>query len=111
MQESKKISEFNEAGLQIQRLHNSWLDIARFRERGDFYAARWKLDTIEAELNNDIVRQEFVDEMKELNESIFNEVSKLEVYKLLLKKEKLLRRVQDKAGKGGKYKDPDEDGY
>jgi hypothetical protein len=35
VEDEKKISEFNESLLQIERLHNHWVALSKFREEGD----------------------------------------------------------------------------
>ncbi len=109
--DDKKISEFNEAGLQIQRLHNAWCDCRRNREAGNLLKVKWILDSIEVELNVDIIRGEHLDKIKEINKTLSEVKDMNEFYSATMDKEKLLREVQDSSGKGGKYKDPDEDSY
>jgi hypothetical protein len=117
--EEKKISEFNESMLQIQRLHNHWLELARFREQGDLGKAKFKLDSIEIELMNDI--HEFTDdetnyknEIDDINKKISNLDTKkvssiIKLYKFIKEKEIILRKVQQLCGKGSRYKDFSED--
>ena len=106
MEETKLISEYNEAGNQILRLHNIWLDCRRYREAGSLGKYKWALDSAEIELTLDILDKQT--ELDTLNTKIVTNFG-VKLYINLMKKEKLLRQIQDQAGKGGKYKDPNED--
>ncbi len=105
----RKLSEFNEASFQIQRLHNAWLDCRRLRESGNLEKWKWALDSVEIELSVDSIDNE--GELEDVNKKLsgIKEIKLEDFYLFLKEKEKLLRKIQDKAGKGGKYKDPDDD--
>jgi len=118
----KTISEFNESIFQLQRLHNNWLEIAIKRKRGDFEGTRWVLDSQEAELEFDAEKldedndKEHIKKIEEVNKEIDkawlekNYLNRrIKIYQALLKKEKILRKVQQESGKGAKYKSLDED--
>lgn len=119
MMEDKQISEFNESMLQIQRLHNHWLDFDKFIKRGDFSSARWELDSIEGELFWDAKRIDrdddetgYVKQLFVINKTIkisFFKIHPVKVYNLLREKERLLREIQQESGKGARYKSEDED--
>lgn len=110
--ESKAISQFNEAGYQIKRLNNIWVLCAALRERGMYAECRWKLDSAETELWIDIEQEGYKEKIKTINKEIekaSSNINKDLFYRSLIEKEKLLRKVQEKVGKGGKKTDPDED--
>ena len=121
MAQEKLISEFNEAAFQISRIHNTWLEIKSLRESGNLIKCKFKLDSIAAELWNDAERldEQSSNKKKEKNEityiseikKIDNQIHKSQInrnlprfYFLLLEKEKLLRKIQEKSGKGAKYR-------
>ena len=117
MLENRDISQFNEAMLQIQRLHNLWLDFTRFSETGQLDRARWKLNSVELELNFDIHKvskiedTNYVGELKAMNAELANGVGMERKYNLILEKGKLLKTIQQLAGKGAIYRDPEEDDF
>jgi len=121
MEKEKLISEYNEAKFQIFRLHNLWLQSKYLREHGNLVGCKWVLDSATIELWNDAER---LDEDKEKKEEFY--VSILEnldkkimeaekakdkelFYFTLLRKEKLLREIQEKSGKGARWRPADED--
>jgi len=118
MEEEKLISEFNEAKFQIFRLHNIWLDCRFYRENGLLEQYRWKLDSAEIELSEDIKRlsnknNPYTTKFKKLNKEIdkvfLDEKNINKQHHYLKQKEILLRDIQDKAGKGARRKPEDED--
>ena len=113
-------SVFNEGIHQIWRLNNDWSLCKIYRENGLLGKLRFKLDSIQLELCVDIERlhkQEEVDKINEELARVHSDVlsnkdlakNRLELYKLLNKKEAFLRKVQDLAGKGGKRSNPEEE--
>lgn len=119
LNEEKSPSEFNEAVYQIMRLHQIWTDARNSRESGNLQKLRWNLDSAEIELSEDIRRlkergEDYFQDLKDINKELgekdyINPKARQEIYKLLLDKEKFLRKIQDLAGKGAKYKDVGED--
>jgi len=125
--EERMISEFNEAKFQIFRLHNVWLECKSLREKGFLNKWRWKLDTAMIELWNDAKRidgeedesekpeekeKRYISKLKKVNKEINDSTKqkKIElIYNNLIKKELLLREIQEAAGKGGRLKSADED--
>jgi predicted RNase H-like nuclease (RuvC/YqgF family) len=118
----EKISEYNQAGLQILRLHNAWTSCSLHRKHGNLLAYKWELEDIEMELSADISRLDedkrnnfkFGEKIEELNFRIlFHELKKnlLKYYSTLSTKEKLLRYIMEKSGKGSKLKHADEDDF
>jgi len=118
----EKISEYNQAGLQILRLHNAWTSCSLHRKQGNLTAYKWDLEDIQMELYADIKRMDenkknkynFEKQIEEINFKIlFYELKKnlFRYYTSLLKKEALLRYIMEKAGKGSKMKYADEDEF
>jgi len=122
-EEEKLISQFNDAILQIQRLDEIWKECRRCREKGLLLVWKWKLDSAELELNDDAER---LDGNKEDNEKKTTFATKINnadreiliaqkkkdwtsFYLKLFEKEKILRSIQNSAGKGGKLKPEDDD--
>lgn len=115
--EGGKESLFNEAMFQIQRLHNSWMKCRQYRVSGDYYNWRWELDNIWSELSVDARHMDNEDDWtnNKYNLSIraidkmidvYNSKGRLrDLYLWLDRKEKYLKWIQDKAGKGGSYDD------
>ncbi len=119
MSEEQIISEFNEAKFQIYRLHNLWLKAEQQRSSGKLVDCRWTLDSVEVELHTDIKRldkekedNKYGEKLAKLEKDIEESKEKKEVdkfYVALKKKEMLLREIQDHSGKGGRYKNLDDD--
>lgn len=111
-------SDFNEGKLQIYRLNNSW---ERFQDRirkGLLEAANWELDDIFGELSTDAEnkdkdlqeKEKYSYKIKKLSGLLINNKNNGDsTYKILRLKEKVLRRLQDTAGKGSKRSSSDED--
>ncbi len=114
-------SDFNEAKLQVYRLNNSWERFSTAIRSGRFMedkGANWELDDIYGELSHD---EEIKDEFKEGTNKYSYKINKLneliakhkdddvKLYKILRMKERILRRLQDEAGKGSKRSSEDED--
>ncbi|UCD21007.1 MAG: hypothetical protein JSW08_00450 [archaeon] len=117
MEYERTTSEFNEAQLQIYRLHNIWLECRVARSIGDLVKYKWKLLDAEVELWNDAKRVDkqqkttYVKKLNELNEEINpskTEEDLKKIFNKLIDKEKVLRALQDAAGKGAKYTVQDE---
>lgn len=120
------ISEFNESLLKIGRLNRHWDSVALFREKGEFNKLKWKLVSIEQELDFSAKKLDkkskdnnYIQQLKNINDAIdklniskssketYNNLQ--ELYKTLQEKEKLLREIQEVVGMGAKYKDISED--
>lgn len=114
-------SEFNDAVFQIERLHNFWNECKYYREKGKLVEYYFKLDGVEIELYPDAMRldkesgekeEKWADKIKDINDQIqlaFGKKDFKEFYKKLIDKEKILRTLQFATGKGGKYKNEDDD--
>jgi len=116
----RTMSEINDAGLQILRLHDMWREARRHRESGQLIKWRWVLDSCAVELNNDALRIDdenkkkfaFIKAINNVDGEISKTVTRrdyFELYRLLLSKEKILRQVQEHAGKGSKLRSEEDD--
>jgi len=111
----RQVTDFNENAAKIQRLNNIYLEVARNRENGNLIKAKWRLDTMEAELKCHAKRLDkedqdiYLPELKRLNANIHSATSQGVLYYFLLKKEELLREIQQEIGMGTTYRDPGDD--
>ena len=116
---SSESSIYNEAILQIQRLHEIWVSCRNNRKKGYYPRWKWELDQAEDELYFDAEKldkdkkdNKFITSLKNINKEIeiaTKNLSQVQLYSKLREKERILRRVQQESGKGGKYKSTDED--
>lgn len=117
-----KVSAFGDALGQIKRLDYLYIRCMNKRERGDLLGVKWALDSAEIELYvdtirvSDLTKTDYLGLLEELNkrlleaEKIIDKQTKFKtVYEILLKKEKTLRLIQEKAGKGSKLVEQEED--
>lgn len=115
-EQTRQVTEFNENAAKIQRLNNYWLEIARLRHNGNLIKVIWVLDTVEAELKWDAesldnkLHTTFVRDLKRLNKFMTLATNEM-LYYLTLRKEELLRKIQQEIGMGTTYKDPEEDDW
>lgn len=107
--EFDKISAFNDAVGQIARLNVIWQACNRLSKAGRFIDWNNELDIAYRELHSDIVEFKLKGEHatykvtdKLITENFNN---KAVLYKLLVKKETVLRRIQDLVGKGSKIEE------
>ena len=109
--EDKERSKYNEALLQIQRLHELWLKISRVRESGHYNSKTWLhyLDEIWGELIADVERRADKNKIKVENTTSKLKIKKAETefdnYYALCERQEFLKILQDKVGKGGRYED------
>src|SRR3990167_7642477 len=103
----EKISEYNEAGLQILRLHDKWDKCSSLREAGNLNGYNKILKSIELELSWDAKR---LDENKKKNYGYIKQLENLNMkillyemkknafryYNCLVEKEKLLREIKER---------------
>jgi len=107
----KKMSDFNEAGLQVLRLHrlslqysNCWIDDPNYSR------AKWILDQFWIELTPDARDEDknkpkeetYYFKIDEANNKITNAKNRNELYHLLQEKRILLKLLQEDVGKGSK---------
>ena len=115
---NKTISKFNEGVLQIQRSNNIWLCARINREGGNYRRVKDILDSawiefaIDAEKLDNNEDTNYVKQVEDIDKEYEEEVKKKNrnaLYKLLIKKEILIRTIQDKSGKGARYENPEDD--
>lgn len=106
------LSEFNEASYQILRLHDYWVDCAKFSRDGNFDRWKWTLDVIWIELCSDAYKKNEERYKKELlicDTMINKSKNKAQLYYSLKKKQEFLKTLQDDVGKGSKRSEHFED--
>jgi len=114
----KLTSEFNEAALQIARLNYLTSGVGNLIETGRLIMARWRLDRYAVELWADARRLDkendtkFTEILEKLDKKISGSIRHRNFYSLynqLLEKHKILREIQEVAGKGSKFRPADDD--
>ena len=117
-----KISKYNSGIAQIQRLDILWRDSHRHSRTGELIKWNWDLDRVWCELAGDLKEDDpmiaefnlFKTTIGNINNYMKNkkittdEYAK-QLYTELMEKEILLRRLQNKLGKGTSFTDADED--
>jgi len=106
----RMISQFNDAVAQQMRLDRSWQNCAIFLKSGRLSDYKWELYVAEIELAYDAERFKLDKKIADVNTKIAKCKNSRGMFFLLMEKEKILRFVQNKVGKGGKYAPDDEDG-
>lgn len=126
--ESQKISSFNGAVSQLYRLDDLWKKVHYYRERFNLFQWNTILDSLWSELSEDATLNDFK-KLAEIQKSLVKEkffislssnsgfnkpqdktmVHMGKLYQYLLKKEIIMRRLQNKQGKGTNYQDSIED--
>ncbi len=107
----KERSKYNEANLNIQRLHNCWLRCTVFRSNARYDKWKWELDTVWTELCQDVKEERLADydkvekENTKLRNKIGSTKNRNELYDAINERHIFLRRLQDRVGKGGTYED------
>lgn len=118
--DNRQISEFNEAIFQLKRVNHHFEKLASYRDNGYVERMMPVLDSLEIEFTFDAEKLsdetdvDYVGKLKEINDKIFEAMKnkKRDLFYLhMLEKEKLLRKIQQISGKGGKYKDPYDDDF
>lgn len=106
-QENSEVSKFNEANLQIMRLHEYWQLAESRATAGNLYGWRWVLDSIWRELYPDVLRmknsKELIRENSKWVKFCLHVKSSGQLYAILDKRHQFLKKIQDDAGKGGSY--------
>lgn len=114
-EETQQISRYNEAGMQIMRLHELWLKAELYANRGLLIKWKFILDSVWRELYPDVKRkddtQKFIDENNKLKKSISKCKKLPEMYTALDERHQFLKFLQDSVGKGAMYKDVDDDAF
>jgi hypothetical protein len=120
-------SKYNEAMLQIQRLHFAWVNSNNYARNGEFQKWRWELDVIWRELFSDIkklhkdktekILERFSElgavDVYDLNERIKIKIDNTkgkEFYSWLDKRHLFLKELQDMVGKGSVFQDASDEG-
>lgn len=111
----KEQSRYNEALLNIERLHHLWVRIEKLmyepEEFQGHYLRKWHslLDSVWRELRADVERQPDKENLIERNNEFRKQFVKSkthgEKYNVLNARHEFLKILQDKAGKGGSYSD------
>jgi len=109
----EEVSSYNEAALQIFRLHNLWQDVNYSAKSRNYIGWKDNLERVWMELRADVenlhqdMRIKKIDEVNKLNNCIDKAMLKKDIpllYKLLLAKETFLRITADEVGKGAARK-------
>ena len=112
---TKQISKYNDSGLSISRLHESWLKCNNYMRRGKFKSWQFELDLIWLELYPDVLRNSDKDRFIEKNKRLMFNISKAklksQLFFNLMERHKFLREVQDAAGKAGTDISENEEGF
>lgn len=110
-------SKYNEAALQIMRLHNLWVKIEENVNKGNLIEWQYLLNSVWRELRAD------VNHLSEKNEKIrVNRYLALKIlvaasktrskwHEALNERHEFLKQLQDDVGKGGIYEDETEKGF
>ena len=104
-------SKFNSAQLDLFRLNNLWQKTHYYAEKGLMNKWNIVLDRVYQELSNDTKPEddklfdEFQTEIQKLPKNNLSSIKK--VYTILNHKERFLRKLQNKQGKGTSYDDYD----
>lgn len=115
---SREVSNFNEAGLQIARLNNTWNRCHQFSTKGKYKEWFWELCRAWIELRSDAIRLKggkkiniFFLKNKYFQRLVKKNLhSRSNLFNVLSEYEGFLRYLQDKAGKGGSYEDENASG-
>jgi len=114
-QDAAQISKYNDAGLSISRLHDSWVLCKQYIRAGNFRLWKIELDNIWAELITDIGRQDNKKELIENNKKYMMNIAqskkRTKLYFALMERHLFLRECQDISGKAGVYVDEDSEGF
>lgn len=110
-EKDNRISKYNEATLQLQRLHNHWVAIENALKHGNCDLKYWKfkLESVWRELVADVDNQKnsiiIMQKNKLLKEAIAKAEEPEKLYDVLNLRHEFLKVLQDKVGKGGAYLD------
>jgi len=105
-----ELSKYNEAQLQIQRLHNLWVKIEDSIDKGHLQRWKYLLDSVWRELYADAYHLTKPEEILERNVSLRKKIannghSRNNLYDALNERHEFLKKLQDDVGKGGIYQD------
>ncbi len=106
-EKTSETSKYNEAGLQIMRLHEFWLKAELYANKGWLRKWNFVLDSIYRELYADLLRSDDKEKLdlkySKIIKILKNSQNQIELYNNLNKKHFFLKELQDSAGKGAKY--------
>lgn len=112
---SQEVSKYNEASLQIMRLHELWLEAENYSRKALLLKWKFVLDSVWRELFSDISKLPQTSSYFKRNHSlkikIINSKTKNELYYNLEKRHEFLKTIQDKCGKGGVYQALDSEDF
>jgi len=109
-------SKFNSTIAILIRIDRLWQDTHRHSRSGELIKWNWDLDRVWCELISDVNKEDIaefekftkkISEIDKTKKQIYQE----ELYHLLMEKEKFLRILQNKQGKGVSYMDEEEDDF
>jgi len=107
-----KVAKFNSGLAILFRIDNLWKDAHAHSRRGELMKWNWDLDRVWCELASDASEEtdtEFEKFSKDVNDAYKEKgdlkVKQSKLYKLLLRKEIYLRKLQNKQGKGMAYEE------
>ncbi len=118
----QQISKYNEAVNQLLRLNNLWSLCNDYSRSGKLMDWRWTLEAVWRELSSSIKKldglkkkyddnKSWLDKKKDLIKEMAKSKNRNGLYVNLNNFEEFLRALQDAAGKGSKWIDPDEGGF
>ncbi len=114
-EDTNQISRFNDGGLSISRLHDSWVLCKQYIRSGNLRLWKVELDNIWMELIPDVLRQDNKDVLLNKNDSLMKHISESKkrnkLFFALMGRHTFLRECQDIAGKAGVYIDADNEGF
>lgn len=114
-EETKQVSRYNEAGMQIMRLHELWLKAEVYANRGLLIKWKFILDSVWRELYSDVKRQNDFEKIINDNIKLKKTISECKtapaMYVALDARHQFLKKMQDSVGKGAMYMDADDDHF
>jgi len=110
-----QVSKYNDAGLSISRLNDSWILCKQYIRRGNFRMWKIELDNIWLELVTDVIRSNNKEKLFKRNNLLMENIAKSKnrngLFFNLMARHCFLREVQDIAGKAGVYIDEDDEAF
>ena len=111
----EEFSKYNEASLQILRLHELWLSAEFYARRSMLNPWKYVLDSIWRELNSDVVKMKKPTNVLNKNDKHMEKIAKSKTkdqkYFVLNNRHIFLKLLQDEVGKGSKYQDADTESF
>lgn len=105
-------SQYNSAAQEISRTDSLFQKCHSLRSKGELKALNYELDGIWLELSGDKNLQPQDIENYYVFQKLYGKykLDRNKVYQILIKKEMFLRKLQNRLGKGSKYKEEDDSG-